>query len=415
MVLSDSPAFHRAHRSFFYSTDNPHGRPSCAIDAPPRRASDELLLRSSVESTAAILVSFRISVIRHASRFASTQYPRTSERNGMSESKSAKLYDKQASTAFYDDRYAHGYMDDWPIAKKEKIQEVLLSLNLPQEGTALDFGCGTGVLTELIAQTLPGWTVFGTDLSTVAIAIARQRYGKRQFFAPGDSEFAGRIFDLVVSHHVLEHVYDIVQVLDEIGSYLKPKAAMLHILPCGNKGSFCHRLCKMRNGGIDPQLGNRFFFEDEGHVRRLTTDELANLCARQGFELKRDYYTGHHYGAIDYFTKIEPHLIPRMTDWSQGIDAEAKRKIFWLALYLRGIAACRSFAGKFEKKWWQAAKSPKDWLRLSLALPPYLIVRAIDRRVTAKALEEWNTKRSDRNGDQMFLYVTRKGFSSASK
>jgi len=328
----------------------------------------------------------------------------------MSESKTAHLYDRQASAAFYDERYAHGYMDDWPIRKKQKIQEVLRSLDLPQEGIALDFGCGTGVVTELIAQTLPSWTVVGTDLSTIAIATARQRYGKRQFYAPGDSEFAGKTFDLVVTHHVLEHVYDIAEVLDEIGRYLKPKAAMLHILPCGNEGSFCHRLCKMRKGGINPQLGNRFFFEDEGHVRRLTTGELENLCARHGFALKRDYYTGQHYGAIDYFTKIEPHLIPRMTDWSQGIDAEAKRKILWLGLYLRGIAACRSFAGKFEKKWWQMSKGSKDRLRLSLALPFHLIARAVDRRVTGKALEEWNTKKSYRNGDQMFLYVTRNGF-----
>lgn len=247
------------------------------------------------------------------------------------------------------------------------------------------------------------------NLSTVAITTARQRHGKRQFFASGDAGLAGKRFDLVVSHHVLEHVCDIAQVLDEIGRYLKSDAAMLHILPCGNEGSFCHRLCKIRNGGINPQLGNRFFFEDEGHVRRLTTDELANLCARQGFALKRDYYTGQHYGAIDYITKIEPHLTPLLADWSRGIDAAAKRRIFWLGLYLRGIAACRSFAGKFEKKWWQASKSPKDWLRLSLALPPYLIARAVDRRVTAKALEEWNTKKSYRNGDQMFLYVTRNG------
>jgi SAM-dependent methyltransferase len=327
----------------------------------------------------------------------------------MSQSKTAQLYDKHASTAFYDERYAHGYMDEWPPANKQKIREVLVSLNLSQEGAALDFGCGTGVLTELIGQTLPGWTVCGTDLSTVAIATAKQRYGKRQFFSPGDTDFAGKKFDLVVTHHVLEHVYEISEVLDEIVRYLQPEAAMLHILPCGNEGSFSHRLCRLRDDGINPQLGNRFFFEDEGHVRRMTTDELVNLCAKRGFALKRDYYTGQHYGAIEYFTQTEPELIPLMTNWSRAIDATSKLKIVWLAMYLRGLAACRSFTAKFENKRRQATKSAKDVLRLSLALVPYLIARAVNRRVTRKALEEWSTEKSHRNGDQMFLYFTRDG------
>jgi hypothetical protein len=100
-------------------------------------------------------------------------------------------------------------------------------------------------------------------------------------------------------------------------------------------------------------------------------------------------------------------LTPLLADWASGIDAAAKRKIFSVGLYLRAVAACRSYAARVEKKRRQKSKSAGDWLSLSLALLPYLIARSVDRRMTFKALEEWNTRKADRNGDQMFLYFTR--------
>jgi hypothetical protein len=71
-----------------------------------------------------------------------------------------------------------------------------------------------------------------------------------------------------------------------MSNYLKAAAsAMLHILPCGNEGSFEHNVCLLRKDGINPELEGRFFFEDEGHVRRLTTEQLSALCAKMGFVL----------------------------------------------------------------------------------------------------------------------------------
>lgn len=46
------------------------------------------------------------------------------------------------SIEFYDDRYCKGYMKEWPVEKKERVLEIIKSLNLPKTGNALDFGCG---------------------------------------------------------------------------------------------------------------------------------------------------------------------------------------------------------------------------------------------------------------------------------
>lgn len=78
-----------------------------------------------------------------------------------------------SSRAFYESRYESNYMDSWPDWKKERIKELIKSFNLPSSGSALDFGCGTGVLTRVLKDTLPSWDIWGTDVSETAIEKAR--------------------------------------------------------------------------------------------------------------------------------------------------------------------------------------------------------------------------------------------------
>jgi trans-aconitate methyltransferase len=85
-----------------------------------------------------------------------------------------ELSDPRSATVFYDDRYAQGYMEEWSEEKKRRIAEVVSALRLPTRGRALDFGCGNGVLTDVLRRALPpGWEVVGTDLSAVALENAR--------------------------------------------------------------------------------------------------------------------------------------------------------------------------------------------------------------------------------------------------
>ena len=50
------------------------------------------------------------------------------------------LHNKDVAIEFYEDRYEKGYMEEWDDLKKKKVKEVLLDLNLPPKGKALDFG-----------------------------------------------------------------------------------------------------------------------------------------------------------------------------------------------------------------------------------------------------------------------------------
>ncbi len=137
----------------------------------------------------------------------------------------SRLYDKATSLDFYKARYAHGYMDQWPIEKQHRVFEVVRGLNLPAQGNALDFGCGNGVFTEVIRRTLPGWTVYGTDISETAIRNAAQRYPKCRFFVLEDGNSADKKFNFLFTHHVLEHVYsltDAIQARALASQYSRP-------------------------------------------------------------------------------------------------------------------------------------------------------------------------------------------------
>jgi len=47
------------------------------------------------------------------------------------------LKDSEESKLFYDNRYSHGYMDDWDLRKKQRIFELIRELELPEFGYAL--------------------------------------------------------------------------------------------------------------------------------------------------------------------------------------------------------------------------------------------------------------------------------------
>jgi 2-polyprenyl-3-methyl-5-hydroxy-6-metoxy-1,4-benzoquinol methylase len=81
----------------------------------------------------------------------------------------------------------------------------------------LDIGCGNGGISELLAA--------DNDHHAVDIADLRKGRSDSYSFVLVDSErlpFPDRHFDVIVSHHVIEHVSDQALHLDEVRRVLKP-------------------------------------------------------------------------------------------------------------------------------------------------------------------------------------------------
>jgi SAM-dependent methyltransferase len=318
------------------------------------------------------------------------------------------LHDEAAAVRFYEDRYSGHYMEEWSADVKARIIGLIRELDLPAAGEALDFGCGQGVMTGVLRQALgPGWKIYGSDISSVAVANARQRFPDCTFFTADDPAFAGKRFDFLFTHHVLEHVAVLSDIAAAIDVRLKPRAAMLHILPCGNEGSLEHQVARLRRDGIDPKLGNRFFFEDVGHLRRLRSNELEALFRPHGFRLTSAAFRNQYHGALDWMTQSPPGVVRTLVDLSaaRGPAERAqlrplrRRLLFWWMLRYPSVFLISRLLRK--------RKTLRDYVFGLAALPLFPVSKLADRYISRLAAREWETRRGEPCGSEMFLFLQR--------
>ncbi|RYY55792.1 MAG: class I SAM-dependent methyltransferase [Chitinophagaceae bacterium] len=315
------------------------------------------------------------------------------------------LKQKEVAVEFYENRYEEGYMEEWDDAKKHKIREILLRLPLPAKGRILDFGCGNGVFTRIIKDTLPDWEVYGVEISAVAVKNASKKNPDCTFFNGDDADQYSGIFDVLFSHHVIEHVQSLTDTFDIINRYLKPKAAQFHVLPCGNNDSLEKQICLLKPGGI--KENNLFFFEEPGHLQRLNTEQFSALEKNIGFELKLDLYANQFYGAIDWITKSSPRFVKKLTDTTGITDSDALKKMQEWRKKLLPLTYQQFPYSKYlliREKW---NKSLMDRMKLAAIFLPALASKPTYNAVRAKAMKEWEQRKEERNGSEMFLFYSR--------
>jgi SAM-dependent methyltransferase len=101
-------------------------------------------------------------------------------------------------------------------------------------GAVLDLACGSGYGTAILAQAEGINTAIGVDISELAIAYAKKRYGSHQvtFACSSATEFRpGTLFETVVSLETIEHVPDPQAVLRHLVSLLAPNGRLIVSAP----------------------------------------------------------------------------------------------------------------------------------------------------------------------------------------
>jgi SAM-dependent methyltransferase len=320
--------------------------------------------------------------------------------------KPVTLKDAEESKLFYDNRYSRGYMDDWDFGKKQRVSEIIRESGFSEFGSALDFGCGNGVWTDVIKKALPSWEVFGTDISPKAVSEAKKRRPQLDFFELVDERVFSRKFDFIFSHHVLEHVFDINETFGIINRLLKKSASMLHILPCGNPGSLEHRISSLVRNGIDKKNG-RYFFEEPGHLRRLNTEQMNLLAQEYGFNLCKAYYSCHYWQAIEVTVAKNPRLTLEITNSKIARDEESKTELERIRKWLLPISIIRFPAVEFEQRKPWRLKGSRRLLENMILGTLYPFSFPFDFFVKRRAENEWNKCKYQKNGSEMSLFYKR--------
>lgn len=115
---------------------------------------------------------------------------------------SRRAFDAQAAT-YDDDAKGEHARNLYPFVLEEVIAAA--------PSRALDLGCGTGALAELVLDAVPGCALTGTDLSEAMLAQAEKRLGNRVDLHLADSErlpFGDETFDLVYCNDSFHHYPD---------------------------------------------------------------------------------------------------------------------------------------------------------------------------------------------------------------
>jgi len=158
--------------------------------------------------------------------------------------------------------------------------EALLELLAPKAGEQiLDLGCGTGQLTEKIAQS--GAFVQGIDSSLSMIATAKVNYPHINFSVADARNFkVEEPLDAVFSNAVLHWIKQPDAVINCVEKALKPGGRFVaEFGGKGNVGAIVRALLSVLSeiGALEPEALNPWYFPSIG--------EYAGLLEKQGFDV----------------------------------------------------------------------------------------------------------------------------------
>lgn len=120
----------------------------------------------------------------------------------------------------------------WRAGQQRRLEMILQAAGERIRGNVLENGCGVGMYVEHLAQF--GGKLFGLEYDFERTSEASQR-SPRIINAAGEYlPYPDEVFDLILSHEVLEHVADDVRAVTEMVRVLRPGGRMLIFVP--NRG-----------------------------------------------------------------------------------------------------------------------------------------------------------------------------------
>lgn len=171
-----------------------------------------------------------------------------------------------------------------------RIEKVVGLFNRNNGGKILDVGCGDGLISELIGKKT-GAKMYGVDVADAAVRLSRKRgIDSKIFDVNKEIPFKNSFFDAVYCGEVLEHVFDVDNLIDEIKRVLKPRGYAVITVP--NIAAWYNRGLMLLGylpfwveASIKNPVGSPFAVSC-GHVRAFTKSALVQLFRIHGFRIE---------------------------------------------------------------------------------------------------------------------------------
>jgi 2-polyprenyl-3-methyl-5-hydroxy-6-metoxy-1,4-benzoquinol methylase len=178
--------------------------------------------------------------------------------------RSEKFWDKRSGEYERNEaKYRHTY--------SKVVEHTRTHLNV--DDTVLDYGCGTGIMTNQIADNVR--EIHAVDISSkmidVAMAKADERKIENVHYAQGtlfDEGYENGSFSVILAFNILHLLEDIQKVVRRTNQLLKPGGLFMSATPClGEKKSFLNVLFfLLTKTGLAPYMRFLTFSELEGLV-----------------------------------------------------------------------------------------------------------------------------------------------------
>lgn len=174
-------------------------------------------------------------------------------------------------------------------------QKILSLLNLVEdnyalknEGKILDFGCNDGSIVEELNKN--HYNVYGVDIKKPEAESDANEYIKYIGLENYHIPYPDKYFDVIYSHHVLEHIMDYTDVLPELRRILKDDGVMIHLYPTKWRVLEAHFYTPF--GGVFHNKNWNLFWRTLGIVKpgkeMYSKNEYANL-AKQFIKTETNY------------------------------------------------------------------------------------------------------------------------------
>ena len=194
----------------------------------------------------------------------------------------------QIAASYSDPSFYSGWIDDDAGRQRMWSRRLDLLHRVGAGARVIDIGAGIGTFLAM-GRDRYGWQVTGTEISSSAVQLARDRHGVDLMLGDAESlELPEHAFDLVTLWHVLEHVPSPARTLSLCRRLLRKEGLLAIAVPNSDdaRGWLIRTKANLRGKPV-PERYEPLRPHSEVHLSNFTSRVLVNALRQRGFRVER--------------------------------------------------------------------------------------------------------------------------------